>query len=207
MAFELILFDFDGTLANSFPYFLSAFDEFTARHGMRHPDPEEIETLRGYESHQIMRYFGIPAWRAPFYAADARARMARDIAQIHLFEGIGRVIRGLAAKGKTLAVVSSNSLENVGSVLGLEIASSIRYYECGVSLFGKAPKIRKLMRKTRMTAAQTLLIGDEIRDVEAARKAGVACAAVAWGYTRADALRSCQPDLVFERVEDMLDIP
>ena len=52
-------------------------------------------------------------------------------------------------------------------------------------------------------AAQAIAIGDEVRDIEAARAAGIACGAVTWGYAAPEALRALGPDLVFERMEDI----
>ena len=207
MSYKLILFDFDGTLANSFPYFLEVFNQSADHHRLKPLSTAEIDVLRGYDSRQIMRYFKIPFWRTPFLVADARRRMAKDIDQIRIFPGIDRVIRELDARRKILGIVSSNAHANIVRVLGQETAAQIQYFEAGISLGGKAPKIQKLVHKTRIPLEDVLLIGDEIRDIEAARKVGVACAVVAWGYTRVDALMSCHPDLIFKQVEEILEIP
>ena len=49
----------------------------------------------------------------------------------------------------------------------------------------------------------TIAIGDEVRDIEAARAAGIACAAVTWGYAAASALVAMKPELVFESMNDI----
>jgi phosphoglycolate phosphatase len=49
-----------------------------------------------------------------------------------------------------------------------------------------------------------IAIGDEVRDIEAARAAGAACGAVTWGYAAPETLRALQPDLLFERMEDIV---
>ena len=204
MTYQLILFDFDGTLADSFPYLMNTFNEVAYDHRLKTVSPEEVETLRGYHTREVMQHFGIPFWRMPFLMAEGRARMAQDIDQIHLFDGIDRSIQELADRGKILGVVSSNSLENIRRVLGPETAKRVQYFEAGVSLLGKAPKIHKVIRKSKVPRSQVLFVGDEMRDIEAARKAGVACAVVAWGYTRVDALIKYHPDLVLEQIEDIL---
>ena len=56
------------------------------------------------------------------------------------------------------------------------------------------------MRTERQHA---ILIGDEARDIAAARAAGIASAAVAWGYAEPDFLRSLAPTLFFERMDDI----
>ena len=66
-------------------------------------------------------------------------------------------------------------------------------YECGTDLFGKAAKIDRLLQRHRIAPERFLLVGDEIRDIEAARKAGVRVASVGWGYNHVDALRNASP--------------
>ncbi|HEY3344991.1 MAG TPA: HAD hydrolase-like protein [Anaerolineaceae bacterium] len=204
MGYELIIFDFDGTLADSFPYVVSLFDEVADRHRIQRIDMDQIEMLRGLDAQQMMAYFHVPFWRMPFIARDVQSRMARDIQRIALFDGMGRVLQELTARGKQLAVVSSNSTANIRKVLGPQNSALIRYFEGGVTLLGKSPKIRKVMRRCGVQTHQTLLIGDEIRDIQAARQAQVDCGVVAWGYTRLDALVNHMPEIVFHTVEDML---
>ena len=56
---------------------------------------------------------------------------------------------------------------------------------------------------TIVAPASAIAIGDEVRDIEAARAAGMACGAVAWGYAAPETLRALRPDLLFERMEDI----
>ena len=59
------------------------------------------------------------------------------------------------------------------------------------------------MKRAGITPSQAISIGDEVRDIEAARAAGIACGAVMWGYAAPDALRALAPDLAFDRMEDV----
>jgi phosphoglycolate phosphatase len=74
--------------------------------------------------------------------------MTHDIQKIALFQGIEGLLRRLASVGVTLAVVSSNSYENIRHVLGEEMGALIAYYECGVSIFGKEAKLRKILKRS-----------------------------------------------------------
>jgi len=73
-----------------------------------------------------------------------------------------------------------------------------------VSIFGKRAKLRKVLRLTGIHPAQAILIGDEIRDIEAARDAGIASGAVTWGFTDLDTLKAHSPDMLFESVDEIL---
>jgi beta-phosphoglucomutase-like phosphatase (HAD superfamily) len=55
----------------------------------------------------------------------------------------------------------------------------------------------------KIAPAEIVAIGDEVRDIEAARNVGIACGSVAWGYAAPKALRARNPDLLFEHMEDI----
>ena len=88
-------------------------------------------------------------------------------------------------------------------VLGPDAAALFDDYECGTDLFGKAAKIDRLMRRHEIAPERFLLVGDEMRDIDAARKAGVQVGSVAWGYNHVDALRERGPDEIFLAVADL----
>jgi phosphoglycolate phosphatase len=203
--YKLAIFDFDGTLADTFPWFLSAVNRMAEKHGFKKIEEGELETLRGYSARKLVEYLGVPVWKLPRIGVDMRRLMAEDIRQIHPFEGIGAMLRGLSDSGVTLAVVTSNSCDNVRQVLGAERAALISYYECGTSLFGKRGKLRSVLKKSGVRPGEAIFIGDEIRDIEAARAEGIPFGAVAWGYTHVEALEAHAPAEVFADVGEVID--
>lgn len=196
--YRLVAFDFDGTLADSFPWFARVINDVADRYRFRRIAPEETETLRGLDAAGIVRHLGIAPWKLPFISRHMHALAARDIAEIALFPGIPAMLADLHAAGMPLAILSSNTRANVAAVLGPE-ARYVRDFACGVSLFGKAKRLRALVRGAGLAPGAVLYVGDEIRDHDAARAAGCDFAAVAWGYTRIEALRATGPTLVLTR--------
>lgn len=201
--YRLLVLDFDGTLADSFGWFCGVLDGVADRYGFRRVAPEESEALRGLSAAAVMRHLDVPLWKLPLISRHMHALMARDIAAIRPFPGVPELLQGLAADGVTLALLSSNSRANVERVLGPVSAGGVGHYACGASVFGKAGRLRKLLRRVDVPAAETLCIGDELRDLDAARAVGCAFGAVAWGYTKAEALRAAGPDFLFERPGDI----
>ena len=197
---RLILFDFDGTLADTFAWFRAQLPDLIARHRLSAAALADLEALRGAHGREVMRRLGVRWWQMPSIASDLRARMARDVAGIRLFPGVGEALENLAVRGVMLAVVSSNAEANVRAVLG-ERAGLIGAFACGVSVFGKARRFREVMRRCGATAAETLAIGDELRDLDAARAVGIRFGAVAWGYTSAEAFTG-KADLVFQSAQE-----
>lgn len=204
-AITLAIFDFDGTLADSFGFFLRVFNQLAARHGFHSVDSGEIAELRRLGARQIMQRVGLPAHKLPAVTKDFIGLMRKERGSVQLFDGVGEVLLGLQAKGVALGVVSSNSRDNVLHVLG-DAARAVRYLECGVSIFGKRARLRRVLRKSRAGKESVLYVGDQPTDLEAARAEGVAFGAVAWGYADIEALRAMEPEHEFQRVADLLAI-
>ncbi|MFY0477828.1 HAD hydrolase-like protein [Achromobacter marplatensis] len=203
MKYDIAAFDFDGTLADTMPWFNSILNTVADKYGFRKIDLSERENLRHREAADILKYLGIPLWKLPAIMSHVRTLMQDIDPSVHLFDGIPEVLARLKAGGLRLAVISSNSIENVQRVLGPDAAALFDDYECGTDLFGKAAKIDRLMRRHEIAADRFLLVGDEMRDIDAARKAGVHVGSVAWGYNHVDALRERGPNEIFLNVDDL----
>lgn len=201
--YDLAIFDFDGTLADSAAWFRSTINHVAQRYGFRQVTDDELEHLRGQPSAAIIRYFGVPAWKLPFIASHMRKRFARDAHRIALFDGVDALLSSLAEHGVAIAIATSNTEANVRRILGDENAKRINHYACGASLFGKAAKLETIIKRQQASPARTIVIGDEVRDLEAARKAGLVAGAVGWGYATVELLRAQAPDHLFLSMDDI----
>jgi phosphoglycolate phosphatase len=203
MKFKLALFDFDGTLADSAHWFLKELNQFADELKLRRIDPDDFEMLRGYSSKQVMEYLRLPKWKVPILMNRMRSAAARDNTPIKLFPGVDAMLAELEQGGIVLGIVSSNAEANIRRILGPENSSRIQHFSCGASLFGKATKLRGVLRRARFAPEDSIYIGDEIRDAVACREVGIAFGAVSWGYTTLDALRKESPALEFHAVDDI----
>jgi phosphoglycolate phosphatase len=203
---KLAIFDFDGTLADTYPIFADSVNLLAARHGFRQVAPEEQGRLRGLGVKDIMRELHLPLWKVPAVLADFRKVMQQRIEEVQPFPEITGVLSRILESGLGLAVATSNSDANVRAVLGDPLVGHLAALECDASLFGKAQRLRRILKATRIDKADAIYIGDEIRDAEAAAKVGIAFGAVAWGYTHLDALLQTNPRKVFRVPGDMLQL-
>jgi phosphoglycolate phosphatase len=201
MPYDLIIFDLDGTLADSFAFFVSVHNRLADRHGFRRISPAEIEALRGHSARQVMRHVGLPRWKLP-WVARSFVRMMRD-ADIPLFTDVDWMLQHLQRSGATLALVSSNAADNCRRILGDAHWQRLAHVECGASIFGKRRRIARVLRATGVDPSRAIYIGDQSTDAEAARRAGVAFGAVAWGYATRVSLERLKPTHLFDAVEDL----
>jgi phosphoglycolate phosphatase len=202
--YRLVIFDFDGTLADSFPWFASNFNDLADRYRLPRLGLAELEALRRYDAYQLSRVYKISLWKMVVIGEHLKKLMARQIDQVHLVEGMQSVIDALAQHGVMLAVVSSNAEENVRRVLGAENAAKMVVFECGVSLSGKKAKFKQILKKVGLSPNEAISVGDEVRDLKSSRQAKIAFGAVGWGYTHLDTLRMHMPDAIFSRPEEIL---
>lgn len=206
MRYRLAVFDFDGTLADSFPFFLDAIDVLADSYGFRRIDRGQLDTLRRLDARQMLRHVGLPLWKAPRIGAAYKSMMAEQAHRIPLFPGVPEMLRTLHARGVVLAMLTSNSERNVRAVLGEELAALFSHFQCGSDLFGKRVKLRRLLAASGAERSQILCVGDELRDFEAARQERLDFGAVSWGYTHAQALREQKPAFMFEEPGDIASL-
>ena len=90
--------------------------------------------------------------------------------------------------------------------MGSELADQIAFYGCGASLFGKTSKLRSAIKRCNVDRKRTIYVGDETRDIEAARAAGTASGAVLWGYAAPDALLGLNPTIAFHTVDQLCNM-
>ncbi len=201
--YKLAIFDLDGTLSDSLPWFRRVVNSFADKHRFRRIEDGDVEMLRGKSSREIIAHLEVPLWRMPLIARDMRRLKSQNIDRIPLFAGVGPMLRELSQAGVVLAMVSSDSESNVRRALG-DHAALISQFACGASMFGKAARFGTVLKRTGIAADDAIAIGDEVRDGEAAAQAGIDFGAVSWGYARPEGLQRLSPTLVFASVEDIV---
>ena len=199
--YRLVVLDFDGTLADTFPWFARVLPGVADRYGFRRPTADEVEALRALDARGVMRRLGVAGWKLPFIARHMHGLAARDAGALALFPGIPALLGRLREGGIALALVSSNREDVVRRVLGPDCAGLIGHYACGAGVFGKARRFAAVVRASGVSPGRVLCLGDELRDHAAAARAGLAFGAVTWGYTRGPALAAAGPAHLFATPE------
>jgi phosphoglycolate phosphatase len=206
MTIKLAIFDFDGTLADSYAVFADAINELAPRHGFRPLSADERHALRGMGVAEVLRELHLPLWKVPAVVEDFRKVLRQRIHEIHAFPGVIDALHTLLDQGMLLALATSNTRDNVDAVLGEPLVSRFAAVECGVSLFGKPHRLRRVLKRVRVAGKEAIYVGDEIRDAQAASEVGMAFGAVSWGYTTMEALLRTQPGKLFQVPADWLKL-
>jgi phosphoglycolate phosphatase len=205
MRYRLFLWDFDGTLADTLASSLHLYNDLAVRHGF-HPvaDPEGVRGLTPFE---FLRRHDIPLAKVPVLIREMRAAHRGRMAGTRLFPGLRPVLEAIGGAGRRMGILSSNGRENILTCLRANQAEGMFDPVVGYSrLLGKARPIRRVLRAAGLAGRQVVYVGDEVRDIEAARQAGVAVAAVTWGFNARDLLARHAPDHLIDAPEQLLPL-
>lgn len=203
-SFSLAIFDYDGTLADSFPWFCSVLNQTARQFGFREVAEDEIDELRALGTREIVARLGVAKWKLPAIAMHMRKLSAESRDAVALFPGADAMLASLAASNIRVAIVSSNAEQTIRRTLGLA-AVHVSHFQCGASLWGKGAMFKAVIKRLGADKPCTIAIGDEVRDIEAARGAGIAAGAVTFGYNAAATLRAHGPDMVFDDYAELVE--
>lgn len=201
---KLILFDFDGTIADSLQENFKIANKLAARFGVRTAKISEIEELRGMSAREIIRHFKIPFYKLPFIVKAYYEDRSTIVPAI--VEGIHPALKALKDRGYVLSIVSSNSEERIQTFLDkykIEEFDSIRSEK---NFFGKDKAIKKEIAKFDVHPADAIYVGDEVRDIEAARKAGIKIISGTWGFNNRFLLEKNKPDHIIDKPLELLKV-
>lgn len=199
-----VIIDFDGTIADSLPVIINLFYKWSRREKFT---KEEIESLRNMSAKEVIKAVGVPLWRAPSLLAKGRRDFTKYIGQVKVFTGMPEAITALHTQGNKLYLMSSNSSENIHKYLKIhKIDQYFEHVYGNAGLFNKSKAMKRLIKRYKINRQHCYSIGDETRDVEAAKKARITSIAVDWGFNGSEILKKQNPDHLISKPSDLLNI-
>jgi phosphoglycolate phosphatase len=203
---KTIIFDFDGTLADSMHLLVEITNELAAEFGYRPVTTQQITDLQKLSSRQILKMSGISIWQIPFLMRRFRLAFRQKTHLVKLFPDIAQTLQALRLSGYKLGIVSSNSVENISAVLSRHQVEHLFSFIDSSSVFGKGRAIRASLRANYVRREEAVYVGDEIRDIDAARRSQIPSIAVTWGFNHADTLSVHQPDYLVNQPQEILQL-
>lgn len=196
-----IIFDFDGTLANTLETGVDIYNRIAHEYGCKRLQKENSRALQGKKPHDLMNELEVSLLKLPFILLRLRHELFLEIKNVKPFNGIVEALQHLKESGYSLGVVTSNSRKNVEQFFKehdlLDLFNSIYTSK---HLFGKDKVIARYMKVNNIEKESAIYVGDETRDIEAAKKVGISVIAVSWGFNLKELLELYKPD-------DIIDTP
>jgi phosphoglycolate phosphatase len=203
MGRPLVIFDFDGTVADSFAESLAAYNRVAPKLHLRRVAEAEVPGLRRINAGQLMTALGIPMWKLPRLMIAVRADLMDHFDAVAPVPGIGAAVRALAKTGYRLAIVTSNSKANVYAFIARHDLNVFGTVVAGASIFGKATRLKRLLKAAGTDVSTSVYIGDTNPDVRAAREAGTSAIAVTWGFSSREPLAEEVPDALLDSPDEL----
>lgn len=200
-----ILFDFDGTLADTYPVVLEILNELAPEYGMKELQVAEYQKLRHMHMFEAVRYLDVPWYKLPFLLNRVRSELYTKLDMVSLFPGIQEVLPRLKETGYEMGIVTANTKKNVDYFLYLHQLTDFFHFTRPTSfIFGKTYSMKDVCRSYNLNPEQTWYIGDEVRDVEAAKDCGMRNIAVSWGVNDRSLLEEAKPDVLIDEPMEIL---
>lgn len=207
MKINTVIFDFDGTIADTLAVIIDIVNEHASEFGFKPLTAKQQEELRGKTLWQIIKDFKLPLIKLPSFIVMAQKELHARIDEISLYEGMNDVIEELHKRKYRLGILSSNSKENVTKFLDAHnLLNLFEFVHSELNPFGKAPILKHLISTYKLDKKTTAYVGDEVRDIEASHKVGVDVIAVTWGFNSKKMLQSYKPTTLVDHPKDILKL-
>ena len=201
-----VVFDFDGTIADTLSVVIKIANRFADHYGYHKIPLSDLPKLREKKPSAILRHLGISIFRLPIVARKIRFEMNKEIVHLQAAVNLRNTLVVLKESGCILGILTTNSRENVMAFLKNNNLELFDFVYSGRAVFGKSRLLKKLMKAKTIPHNDPIYVGDEIRDIEAAKKAGIKVIGVSWGYNTRNALQKAHPDHIVERPEELQKI-
>ncbi|MCE2698288.1 MAG: HAD-IA family hydrolase [Nostocales cyanobacterium LE14-WE4] len=207
MTQKVIIFDFDGTIADTVDALVTIANRLALEFGYVPINSQELVLLRNLTAREIIKYSGVSLFKIPFMVKKVKGELKHKIPELTPIEGINAALIELHDQGYHLGIITSNSQENVNQFLkchNLDYLFDFIY--SGVTILGKTTIINNLLRQKQFKPEVVIYVGDETRDVESAKKANIKVVAVSWGFNSSEALGKQNPDFLIHHPRELLAV-
>lgn len=196
---KYIVFDFDGTLADTFDIIKTiVIKEYGAM-------DIDFDLVKEIGAKSFLKQMNIPLWKLPEMAINVTSKL-RNSKDIKLFPGIVDLLNNLK-NNYNIGIVSSNSKENIIDTLKIHnIESLFEFVYSDSSVFGKHLVLKKMCSKYKINPLEVIYVGDEDRDIIAAKKIKIKTIAVTWGFNSKEKLSRENPDFMVDSPMQILEI-
>ena len=208
---KYVVFDFDGTIANTLRFSFQKFLEIAKLLQIDDlTDKEIISEIRSKSYQELLKGKFKKSWlKLPVVIGlikNMQIELEKTIEKVKLFPGIKKILRGLKKNGFKLAIISSNRKDSIDKFIRSNKIEFFDFVHGKTDLFGKADYLEKFIRDFKLKKTEVIYVGDEIRDIKACQKAGIKMIGVSWGLHTVKALKRNGVDYLVNKPEELLKI-
>ena len=200
--YKYVIFDFDGTIADTLNAGLPIYNDMAKKHGFK--EVRNFDEVRSITLREFIKRHEISRLKFPFYLKELLKRLHEDINLVKPYKGMENVIKKLN-KNYKLGIVSANSKENILKFLELnDLKYCFDFVYNYPLILGKSKVFKKILKEKNLEKEDIIYLGDEDSDIDAAKKAGIRIISVTWGMKNENMLKKKNPDFIAEKAEDIM---
>lgn len=206
---KFVIFDFDGTIADTMPFSFSRSLELLRKEKIDLPEKEIIKKIKSNSYLELMKEFKLSWLRIPFMlriVKQTQRDLYSQIDKIKIFTGIKKLLKDLRNSNYRIGILSSNMQRNVNKFIKINQLNFFDIIYCESNILGKDQTFRKMMRKYNLKKEEIIYVGDEIRDIVACKKVGIKMIGVSWGLHTFEALQKNGVDYIVKKPSEILKI-
>lgn len=203
---KTLIFDFDGTLADTLAFTINSALEINRKLKLLNDEKINIEKFRSMDSSEFFKEIEIPKFKLFWFVYKYQRKLIKRIDETKTFEGLPEVLRQIHSSGLKMGIVTSNSKKNTLKFIKKNNLELFDFIYNSIDYFHKNKMIERAVKQYGLNKNNTIYVGDEVRDIRAAREAGVKVASVTWGYNFENVLSRYQPDYIINQPKDLLEI-
>ncbi|HLD69852.1 MAG TPA: HAD-IA family hydrolase, partial [Candidatus Omnitrophota bacterium] len=204
MKIKVLIFDFDGTIADTFQSMIEISNHLAGEFNFKKIEAHEVEDYKDKTSQEMLKLLKVSTLKVPRIALRAKKELNKRMYTIKPVKGLKEILGEIKSLDYKMGILTSNSLENVNKFLEQHDLDFFDFVLTSSRFWGKNHGIKKLILQKGYAPQDILYIGDETRDIEAARKSSISVAAVTWGYNSFQALKNFQPDYILHSPQELL---
>lgn len=206
MSKKTIIFDFDGTIANTLDAVVNIYNRVAHKFRCKTVKQEDLAKLQSKKPQEFLKDYGVTNFKLPFLLLRIRKELRSEIANIEPIEGMVKALKEIKSAGFNLGIMTSNSKENVNVFLKTnDLIGVFDFIYSGKNIFGKDKVIKRLLQKQKVTKDSAVYVGDETRDIEAAKKVKIPVVAVSWGFNTRKILVALEPNATVDDPNKLLE--
>lgn len=203
---KIVIFDFDGTLADTERWSLDIYNELAAKYGYKTYTISQFEEMKKLPLSKIISLIDIPYTKIFLMLKAGQKILKKHINDVHAFnDDLKNILVQIKEIVGTIGIISSNTKKNIRRFCKNKEIENMNFIFSS-PLFAKEIKIFRILRKYKLKPHEILYVGDEVRDVESSKKAGIKIAAATWGYNCRSLLENANPDFLIDDLTDLIDI-
>jgi len=206
MSKNVLIFDFDGTIADTFHSLWQIGNRLAVEFEYKQMRKDDLESLKEKSLREAIKILEVPFLKIPKILSRARAELNKEISSIQPIKDLDSVLRQLKSNNQAMGILSTNSKKNIHQFLKNHNLEVFDFVSTSSKIFGKNRSLRRIIRKRNLESENIIYVADEARDIVAAKKANVKVAAVTWGFNSKKILEKHQPDYLLKTPRDLLNL-